>query len=848
MNNINNPNTITNAEQVNNQEQQENQINLLELWYNILNKWYIFVFAVIVAVIIAFLVNRYSSPKYEATASLLIKPNDGMLDLGLDGFTKNNSNQEFQNAIGTIQSFTMTKRTLKAMDLYCDYYERVNLRNVDIYKANPFEVVLDPSQETQPTGILIKVDLFSPTSCKISYSSRIDVPLYDYVEDNLTDKKVNVASRTDVKLNYNQWYTLDGMRFKVKLKQPWTDEIARGRYSFKINDFDALARDFNTTKIDLINKESSIVTIKYRHQNQKKAVDFINMLCKIFIDQTFEEKNYLNVATIDFVNSQISSIGDSLSRAERQKQDFQQTNNILSMTKDGEFLYDRTNTLQEKKAEEYTRQQYYSYLSDYLDNADLDEGVASPLAMGVEDKVFNELIAQLSEAIVEHKTLADKRSDKNPKTQELRIRIQTLRKQISESLKNLKNVSDINMRELQRQQNHLQVQIDKLPSAERSMVNIERQFKFNDEIYTFLYQKRSEAEIAKNAALPDHKVVDKAITAIKVSPKSLLNYLVAFLLGILIPGLYIFLKYITKDTIDNKDDLAKISPNPILGYIPEFPKEYNRMIVFDKPRSQVTEAYRSIRTNIKYILGESKEGEPGKVIMITSSMPGEGKSLTSFNISSVFSITDNKTLLVEYDLRKPRLAKMLNLNASVGISTYYIGQTSLQESIQHSEFDNLDVMCVGPTPPNPSEIVDSQKNKDMIEELRKHYDYVILDTPPVNLIADAQTLAKQADITLFVVRVGVTSTSILNVSLTEIEQRNGIKVNFILNGIQNIMQKYGYGKGYGYGYGKGYGYGYGKGYGYGEYIKEYSYGYFDDKPTENKSNDKHSKKSKDSKK
>ncbi|MBQ7984306.1 MAG: polysaccharide biosynthesis tyrosine autokinase [Bacteroidales bacterium] len=844
------------------QEQSENQINFAELWFKILDKWYFFVIAVVLALIIAFLVNRYATPKYEATTSLLIKSNNDMLN-SLDMGTMLNRNynaSDFQNAIGTIQSFTMTKRTLKAMELYCNYYERINFRNVDIYKENPFEVILDPAKDKQPTGFMIKVKLESADACRISYAAKMAVPVYDYAEDVLSQEQVNIPARDNVKLAYNQWYTLDGMRFKIKLKDSWNQNLSKIDYAFTINDFDYLAGAFNSTKINLINKEASIVTIKFRHPNQKKAVDFVNMLCKIYIDQTFEEKNYLNVATINFVNSQINSIGDSLSKAEARKEAFQQSSNTLNLTNDGQYLYNRVNDLQTKRAEEYTRQQYFAHLSNYLDKSELDEAIASPAAMGVSDPVLNGLIEQLTGAIITYKTAIENRTEKNPRTKELQIKIQTLRKQIGESLKNLKNVSDLNMRELQRQQNELQVQIDKLPSTERNMINIERQFKFNDEIYTFLYQKRADAEIAKNAALPDHKVIDKALTSIKVSPRSGMNYLIAFVLGLVIPGLYIFVRYITKDTIDSKDDVAKLSDNPVLGYIPEFPKEYHKFIVFDKPRSQITEAYRSIRTNIKYVFNEDDK-ENGNVILVTSAMPGEGKSLTSFNIASVFSITGNKTLYVEYDLRKPRLYKQLNLNSAVGISTYYIGQTSLEDSIQHTEFDNLDALCVGPVPPNPSEIIDSKKNKDLIQELRKRYDYIILDTPPVNLIADAQTLAKEADISLFVVRLGVTSSSILSVCLTEMEQRSGVKPKFVLNGIKTVMQKYGYGKGYGYGYGYGYGgYGYGKnygyggygkgssygyGYGYGDYLKEYTFGYFEDENTEVKRKKKSSGKSSD---
>lgn len=215
----------------------------------------------------------------------------------------------------------------------------------------------------------------NPNYCKISYSSKIGVSVYNYVDDMLEQEKTSIGNVDDVKLAYGQWYTKDGMRFKIRLKDGWNSNMPKMDYAFTINNLDALARAFNSTKIDLINKESSIVTIKFRHPNQQKATDFVNMLCKIYIDQTFEEKNYLNVATIKFVDAQIGSIGDSLSVAEERKEAFQQSSNTLNLTNDGQYLYQTTNDLQTKRAEEYTRQQYYVYLNNYLQSASIDEGV-----------------------------------------------------------------------------------------------------------------------------------------------------------------------------------------------------------------------------------------------------------------------------------------------------------------------------------------------------------------------------------------------------------------------------------------------------------------------------------------
>lgn len=829
-----------------NAAEKEKQINFAELWFKVMEKWYLFAICVVLALVVAFFVNRYAAPKYEATASLLIKTNNDMMsNLGMGTMFMRTGNEDFQNAIGTIQSYTVTKQTLKAMNMYVSYYQKLNFRYNDIYTDSPFEVMLDITKP-QPTGLTLEVKMLDKKKYELTYAARSNVSVYDYVKDEILDKKINVPKR-EVVVKFGEWYNKDGMHFKVIPKQEkWSENNLKIPYAFSINNLDALANAYNSTKIDLINKESSIVKISSRNGNPKIAMDFVNKLCEVYIDQTFEEKNYLNVATINFVNEQILAISDSLSTAEARKESFKEANNTLNLTNDGQYLYQKSNDLQEQRALEYAKQQYYNYLTNYISVAAIDEGVASPSAVGVNDPVLTTLVGKLSESIIEYKTSLAKSKDKNPKVKELKITIETIRKQINESLKNIKEASNMNMRELQRQQNELQTAINKLPATERNMINIERQFKFNDEIYSFLYQKRADAEIAKNAALPDHKIIDKAHVAAKVYPRTATNFLIALLLGLALPAAYIFFKFWTKDTVDSKDDLQKISQNPILGYIPRFPEGSNPMMVFNRPKSQITEAYRTIRTNLKYVLGtnddEKKDGV-GKTILITSSMPKEGKSLTSINIASVFSITKNRTLIMECDLRKPRLHKTFGLDPNKGITSYYIGKTTLDDLVQHTEFDNFDVVCVGQVPPNPSEIIDSDKMKELIEELKKRYDYIIMDTPPVNLIADAQTLAKQVDVVLYVVRLGVTSASILTTALVEMEQRSNVKVHFILNGLDNVMQKYGYGKGYGYGgYGYGYGYGYGRygygrygygkyGYGYGKYGDTYGYGYFDEEGT-----------------
>ncbi|MED9961960.1 MAG: polysaccharide biosynthesis tyrosine autokinase [Bacteroidales bacterium] len=791
-------------------EEDVSSINIMELLYKMLEKWHLFLIAIVVAIIVCIFITKYSTPLYEAKTTLLIKNNSNMMSNLSGNFGFNFYNQDivnFQNEIGTIQSASMVKRTIKSLDLYVDYFQKSSFKYDDIYKDSPFEIVLD-FYNTQPTGIPIDIELIDKNKCLIAYEEQKNVPVYDYLQDKILSEFKDVSTSRTI-IRYGQWYIKDGMKFKVILKEPnnWEDELANIKYRFKINDMDALANSFNSTEIELINKESSIISIKFKNSNKHKATDFVNKLCEVYIDMTFEEKNHLNVATIDFVNSQINAISDSLAIAEARKEAFQQSNNTFNLTSDAEYLFEKANEFETKRAEETTKKAYYDYLTNYINQTDLNEGLVAPSTMGVDDPLLSKLVVSLTDLILEKQRLSTTLTPQSPKMKELLGQMETVRNQIKESLKNIQEVSQINENELNRQQNALQLEIDQLPTTHRNMINIERQFKYNDEIYNFLYTKRAEAEIAKNAALPDHKVIDKARFATKVYPRTATNFLLALIIGIAIPAAYILLRYFTKNTIDSKDDLEKLSTAPIIGFIPNFPADSNRLVVFDKPRSQISETFRSLRTNIKYILGN--ETDEGKIILITSSLPNDGKSLISVNVASIFAISGKKTLLIGYDLRKPSLHKIFGLNATHGLTSYMVGRYELDDVLQATEFNNFDVLVAGPVPPNPSELIDSDKNRALLKELKKRYDYIILDTPPVNLIADAQCLAKESDINLFVVRSEQTNKAAFKISLAELIERNDVKVHFVFNDIKTVAQKYGYGARYNKGY---YGYGYGYGY------------------------------------
>lgn len=794
------------------QNEEQSSINLTELLFKMLAKWHLFAISVIIMVAAFFIFSKFTTPQYEAKGTLLIKSNENalsqltMISNSFGQGTKSN----FQNEIGQIQSYEMTKRTVKALDFYVSYYSKNNFKTLEIYNDSPFEVEID-FNKAQTVNIPINFKILSDKEFEISYSDKDDVEIYDYAMDEAIDKRIKVKGK-ETKLKFGEWYEENGMRFRAFLKADIEvdKDLMNNSYYFELNNMDAIAKRFNTTDVSLLNKESTIINIVFKYPNQQKAIDFINMLCKIYIDMTFEEKNYIHTSTIQFVDAQISNIADSLNIAERKREDFQVRNKTIDLSTDAKFLFDKANELESKRAEEFTKQQYYEYLAQYLKQADMDAGVVAPAVMGVEDMLLNKLVQELASKLSAKKSLEMITTKKNVAYQQLEGEIDLLKKQIEENVRSLKKVNTIATNEITRQLKLFQAELDKLPSTQRNMINIERQFKFNDEIYNFLYQKRAEAEIAKNSALPDHKIIDKARTAIKVYPKTALNLMIGFLVGLLIPGLYIFIRFTTNNVIESRKDLEKISSSPIIGYVPALPEDTNKLIVFSKPKSQITESFRAIRTNLKYIIGGGKN----QIILISSAMPGDGKSFVSMNLASVISMGGNKTIIIGYDLRKPKLHTLFEgMKNTAGVTTYLIGKHSLDEVIQKTKYENLDILPSGPIPPNPSELIDSEENAELINKLKERYDAIIFDTPPISLITDAVTLTKHSDINIIIARSGKTNKRIFESTIYDLEQRDKIKINYILNDISNSGHRYGYGRygsygGYGYGYGNGYGYGY----------------------------------------
>jgi capsular exopolysaccharide synthesis family protein len=350
--------------------------------------------------------------------------------------------------------------------------------------------------------------------------------------------------------------------------------------------------------------------------------------------------------------------------------------------------------------------------------------------------------------------------------------------------------------------NETESTIKQLPEDQQELIKIKRKYDLSDNIYSTFLQKRSEADIVKAANLPDIHFIDPAkdIGGGLIGPKTSVNYVLALFLGLLIPLIFIFGIFFINNSVQNTDDISKLTQIPLIGVI-GLSNEKSSLAVFNKPRSALSESFRAVRSSLQFLYKQQKL-DGTKTLMITSSVSGEGKTFCSLNIATVFALSEKKTVIIGLDLRKPKLFDEFNLTNEIGVVNYLIKQKTADEIINHTHIPFLDVIVSGPIPPNPSELIMSEGMKELIDELKDKYDYIILDTPPVGLVSDALELAQYCDVTLYVVRQNFTKKEMITLLNNRVKRGELNNTSIILNGFQNKAK---YGAGYGYGYGYGYG-------------------------------------------
>ncbi|MCL6461069.1 MAG: polysaccharide biosynthesis tyrosine autokinase, partial [Flavobacterium micromati] len=440
---------------------------------------------------------------------------------------------------------------------------------------------------------------------------------------------------------------------------------------------------------------------------------------------------------------------------------------------------------------------YYNSLKAYLKNSVNYAKLPAPSVAGIDDPNIVVNVSKLIALSTQRSEMAYAvKSDKIFK--DFDNQMEAIKNVLLENIATAKASLQYDLAMVSSKINETESTIKRLPDDQQELIKIKRKYDLSDNIYSTFLQKRSEADIVKAANLSDIHFIDPAkdVGGGLIGPKTSVNYVLALFLGILIPLIFVFAIFFINDSVQNAEDISKMTKIPLIGVV-GVNKDSGNLAVYDKPKSALSESFRAIRSSLQFLY-KKQNVDGAKTLMITSSVSGEGKTFCSINIATVFALSEKKTVVIGLDLRKPKLASEFNLTNEIGVVNYLIKQKTVDEIINHTAIPYLDVILSGPVPPNPAEMILSEGMRELIEELKKKYDYIILDTPPVGLVSDALELAQYCDVTLYIVRQNVTKKDMITVLNNRVKRGELNNTSIILNGLENKAK---YGTGYGYGYG-----------------------------------------------
>ncbi|MGF1587439.1 MAG: polysaccharide biosynthesis tyrosine autokinase [Bacteroidales bacterium] len=770
---------------------QEETIDIKKYLFKIFLNWYWFVLAVFISMSIAYYINRFSEPVYNVGGSTVIVRHERMRSAGMEAFLGDigllNDRTTIQNQMEILRSFSLNRRVMDELDFDITYVALGRFKNAQLYQT---------------------------ADIKVNYSKahvqRTDYPVYvTILSKHEYHLQINENIGVDRIMSFGEQFEHELFNFNITLqKLDYTHE----KYYFRINDGDALANRYRSKlQISLNNPETgSVLFLSSSGKVARQEADYLNKLMEMFIRLDLEEKNQTAVNTIEFIDEQLIEIVDSLQQVETALQDFQNLNSVTNLSREGNIIFSQIEKSQSEKVELSIKSKYFNYLDEYLSDRSTNEDIIAPSAIGIGDPLLNSLIGQLNQLYSDRNVLEFNVQENNPRISQIDQIIQNVSETLQENVRSMISANNLAIEDVNNRLQLAEAELSKLPRIERQMFHMERRFNLSNNLYTYLMEKRAEASIAKAASISDIRILDYARTSqvSLISPKVKRNYSFAFIFGLGIPFMLIIIAGFLKTKIPDKAYLEKNTNVPLLGSIghnllkSEIPVEEN-------PKSAIAESFRGLRTNLQYLL--RKTG--AKTISITSTVSGEGKTFSAINLATIIAMSGKKTLLVGLDLRKPRINSLFGYDSEVGLSTYLIGKYNEDEIIEKSDINNLDVITSGPIPPNPAELLQSDKMAEFLKEIKNRYDYIIFDTPPVAIVSDALIVNRYADITIFVVRQNYSNKNVLEF-INELYNKKEINnLSILLNDVKTS----GY---YGYNYNNyGYGYGYNHGY-YGEEEKQ----------------------------
>ena len=796
-------------------ESKEENIDVKELLFKYLIHWPWFVGAVVACLIAAWVYLYMSTPVYNISATVLIKDDkkggsagmlSGLESLGLDGMVS--SSQNIDNEIEVLRAKTIVKEVVEDLGLYISYTDEDEFPSRNMYKTSPVQVSLTPQE----------ADLLEePMIVKMALQPQGSMDVTVKIDDDEYQKhfeKLPAVFPTD-KGTLAFFLTPDSVLSSKRTLEEATDlEKTTRNITATINRPLTVAKwCCKNMTIEPTSKTTSVAVISLKNSNVQRGKDFINKLLEMYNINTNNDKNEVAQKTAEFINERISIISKELGSTEKDLESFKRGAGITDLTSDAQIALTGSAEYEKKRVENQTQINLLQDLQKYMQNEGYE---VLPSNIGLQDVNLAAAINRYNDVLVERKRLLRTSTENNPTIINLDTSISAMKENVQVSLDRVLRGLFITKADLDREANRYSRRISEAPGQEREFVSIARQQEIKAGLYLMLLQKREENAITLAATANNAKIIDEAIADdAPVSPRSKITYLIALILGVGIPVGVIYLLELTKFKIEGRADVEKLTSAPIVGDIPLTDEKLGAIAVFENQNNLMSETFRNVRTNLQFMLGNDK-----KVILVTSTVSGEGKSFISGNLAISLSLLGKKVVIVGLDIRKPGLNKVFNIpRKEIGITQYLANpENNLMDLVQLSDVSkSLYILPGGTVPPNPTELLARDGLDKAIETLKKNFDYVILDTAPVGMVTDTLLIGRVADLSVYVCRADYTRKNEYTLINELIDGNKLPNLCTVINGLDLKKRKYGYYYGYGK-YGKYYGYGkrYGYGYGYGE--------------------------------
>ncbi len=787
----------------NNQQPNNNLFNLdiKRFVHDIIQYWWLFAITLPISVFSVFMAHRYIQPVYRATITLLMEERGDIMPQSdiMQGFGLTPGQRSVDNQIAILTSWDIVQQTIDQLDFHVSYFAEGRLKHTEMYGNTNYIVEFDPSHQ-QIINTPINIIPINDKKCKIVIDAE-EASTTVYEGDN---KGGSIGPlQFEQIINYNEWLTTPWASFKI-VPKTYLSTSGIGQY-FVFNSLSELASRYKSKiAAQLPTEGSSIVKVSITGKNNHKNQVFLNKLAQVFIANNLMQKNLIATNTIDFISQQLVVIADTLKLTGSELSQFRTNNRIQSVSAKAEYLFTGMQDLEQKLTELEIKRSYYLYLQEYFSEEITPEHVLAPAMYEIENALLGEQIKTIMELNSQRLSIIGSYGQENNlANKDLENQIEIARKTLLKTINSQLKVFESNKERLLAEKEKSESELYGLPETERRLLGIERKFELSNEVYTFLLRKQSEAQIQKASNTPDHKILESARYNGQVSPNKSGNQKKALLLGIIIPLVFLALKQLLNNKVIDADDIERITSLPIIGNIIHNINEESN-VVDAHPKSVVTETFRRVRTRIDFLT----KGIEAPVIGITSSMPGEGKTFCALNLAAAFALSGKKTVLLGFDMRKPGMNKIFNSHKETGLSNYLIGKADLNDIKLESGQENLTLIPSGIIPPNPSELISSDKTEQLISELKQQFDIIVIDTPPMGIVSDPYLLARHTDSLVFLVRQLHTIKPVLAQTLKNMQDEGINNVGLLLNDIHIKRNRYGYGYSYGYGYGYGYGHGY----------------------------------------